>query len=634
MSKKENQNSTKGQNRIFPLRLIFIVISIGIILFMFLSKNLYIKEISWMKFKSEMLLSNDVEKLDVVNNEIVEVYIKQSSLKKKKFSNLKNKGFGYGPHYTFTIGSVDVFHEQLKEAQLNSPDKHRVEVTYSKRINWWNNIISWSIPLGLLMIFWLFISRKIATGIAGGQSIYSFGKSKARMKQNGNSGEITFKNVAGLEEVKKELIEIVKFLKTPNKFRRLGAKIPKGILLVGPPGSGKTLLAKAVAGEADVPFFSLSGSEFIEMFVGVGAARMRDLFKQAKEKAPSIIFIDEIDTIGRSRSNSQIFQRNEERESTLNQLLAELDGFNPNTGVIVLAATNRGDILDSALLRPGRFDRHIHLELPTLIEREAIFEVHMRPLILNSNTDAKELAKQTPGFSGADIANICNEAALNAAMEEKESVDKIDFSNAIDRVVGGLERKSKILKGKEKTLVAYHEAGHVIVSWFLKNTNTLQKVSIIPRGRSLGSAWFLPEEKQIFTKTFFQNTICIALGGRAAEKLMLDEISSNALDDIEKATKQAYAMVVNYGFSPNLPNISYYDSTGKLEQSFQKPFSEKTAEIIDFEIQKIINEAYSKAIKILKEHRIQLDLLAKELIVKEVLQREDIVRILGKVDSI
>lgn len=631
--KKEREK--KGSPKKFPFSWIYIAIFIGIMSFWFFGSNDAIKEVGWKKFKEEMLLTDDVEKLDVVNNELVEVYIKTSSLKKEKFNDLHKKGLNKnikeGPHYSFTIGSVDVFHEQIKEAQQElEPDK-RVEVLYSKRVNWWANALSWLLPIGLLVVFWIFVSRRMSSGMGGGQSTaFNFGKSKARVKEKGDTSEVTFENVAGLEEVKKELYEIVKFLKTPERFRRLGAKIPKGVLLVGPPGSGKTLLAKAVAGEADVPFFSLSGSEFVEMFVGVGAARMRDLFKQAKEKAPSIIFIDEIDTVGRARGNSQIFQGNEERESTLNQLLAELDGFSTNTGVIVLAATNRGDILDPALLRPGRFDRHVHLELPTLSEREAIFKVHMKPLVLKKDVDASVLAKQTPGFSGADIANICNEAALNAAKDDKDAIDKTDFSDAIDRVIGGLERKSKILKGDEKKLVAYHEAGHVIVGWFLKNVSSVQKVSIIPRGRSLGSAWFLPEERQIIKKEFFLDTICMALGGRAAEELKFDEISSNALDDIEKVTKQAYTMVVNYGFSPKLSNISYYDSTGRTEQSFQKPFSEKTAEIIDLEIQRIVDESYDRATTILDEHRTQLDTLAKELVEKEILYKEDIERILGK----
>lgn len=631
MAKDKEPKQKKGRIKISPIRLIYLAIFIGLSLFWLFNSGQSSKEIGWKRFEEKMLLTDDVEKLDVINNETVEVYIKSSSLKKSKFKELKEKrSGGSGPHYFFTIGSVDVFHEQMEAAQSKLELDQRIEVRYSKRVNWWSGILSWLLPIGLLILFWVFISKRISSGMGGGNSSFNFGKSKARIQEKGAKSEISFKDVAGLEEVKTELFEIVRFLKTPDKFRKLGAKIPKGVLLVGPPGSGKTLLAKAVAGEAQVPFFSLSGSEFVEMFVGVGAARMRDLFKQAKEKAPSIIFIDEIDTVGRARGKSQMFSGNEERESTLNQLLAELDGFGSSSGVIVLAATNRGDILDPALLRPGRFDRHVHLELPTINEREAIFKVHMRPLKLSGDVDPNYFAKQTPGFSGADIANICNEAALNAAKEDKEAVDKLDFSNAIDRVVGGLERKSKVLKGDEKTRVAYHEAGHVIVGWFLENGNDVQKVSIIPRGRSLGSAWFLPKEHQIITESHFLDSICAALGGRAAEEVKFEEISSNALDDIEKVTKQAYTMIVNYGFSPKLPNISYYDSTGKSEQSFQKPYSEKTAETIDLEIQRIVDESYDRALTILEEHRAQLDALALELIDKELLRKEDLERILGK----
>lgn len=618
----------------FNFSMAYIIILIGSLLIWFLSSGSGSIEIGWKKFSKDMLLTNDVEKLDVVNNSIVEIYIKPSSLNKKKFKdipvNLLTGKKKTGPQYHFSIGSVEVFHDQMKEAQASLPNNQQVEIRYSTRVDWWGGILSWLLPIGLMILLWAFISRRINSGIQGGQSVFNFGRSNARVREKGEKSTITFADVAGLEEAKSEIYELVKFLRTPEKFERLGAKIPKGILLVGPPGSGKTLLAKAVAGEANVPFFSLSGSEFVEMFVGVGAARMRDLFRQAKEKAPSIIFIDEIDTVGRARGRSQIFQPNEERESTLNQLLAELDGFDSNTGVIVLAATNRGDILDPALLRPGRFDRHVHLELPTVKEREAIFLVHMKPLVLSKNVSAAELAVQTPGFSGADISNICNEAALIASRADKNAVESKDFSDAIDRVIGGLERKSKILSDEEKKRIAYHESGHAITGWFLENPSEVNKISIIPRGRSLGSTWFLPEEHQIITESHFLDSICMALGGRAAEKIILNEISSNALDDLEKATKQAYTMVVNYGFSPKLSNVSYYDSTGALEQSFQKPFSEKTGEKIDEEVQRIIDEAYTKALKILEDHRTELDILAKALIEKELLHPEDIKAILGE----
>lgn len=632
MSKRRSSSNPKEKRPYFPINWVYVILFLAVIIFWFFRNQQHATEIGWKRFRNEMLITGDVEKLDVINNTTVEVYIKSSSLTQKKFSDSRKSHYFWNksdaPHYQFTIGSVEVLNTQLDEAQSSVAEEDHIEVHYSTHVDWVSGILSWLLPIGLLIVFWFYISRRMASRIGGGPSAFNFGQSKPRIKEKGEKPNVTFNDVAGLEEAKKEIFEIVKFLKTPERFKRLGAKIPKGVLLVGPPGSGKTLLAKAVAGEAGVPFFSLSGSEFVEMFVGVGAARMRDLFRQAKAKAPSIIFIDEIDTVGRARSKAHFFQNNEERESTLNQLLAELDGFDPNTGVIVLAATNRGDVLDPALLRPGRFDRHLHLELPTLREREAIFQVHMRPLVLSKDVSASDLAKRTPGFSGADIANICNEAALGAAREEKESVESSDFSNAIDRVVGGLERKSKILTPEEKERVAYHEAGHVIVGWYQEDTNLVQKVTIVPRGRSLGAAWFLPEEHQIITKSHFLNSICMALGGRAAEQLRFGEVSSNALDDLEKATKQARTMVANYGFSPELSNISYYDSTGKSEQALQKPYSEKTAEKIDDEVQRIINESYEKAIGILEKHRSELDSLAKELIAKELLDHSEIKNIL------
>lgn len=457
-----------------------------------------------------------------------------------------------------------------------------------------------------------------------------FGQSKARVMEQGEESKVTFKDVAGLEEAKEEIYELVNFLKAPDKYQRLGAKIPKGILLLGPPGTGKTLLAKAVAGEAGVPFFSLSGSEFIEMFVGVGAARVRDLFQKAKSRTPSIIFIDEIDTIGRARSGTSVFHESDERDSTLNQLLAELDGFGTNTGVIVLAATNRGDILDPALLRPGRFDRHIQLELPNLTERKAIFEVHMKPLTLAADVEIDTLATQTPGFSGADIANICNEAALIAAHREKEKIEKKDFLDAIERVIGGMEKRSKIITPEEKKRIAFHEAGHVTTSWFLKHSQPVHKVSIIPRGKSLGAAWYLPEEHQIVTKSEFFDALCTALGGRAAEEIFFEEISSNAIDDLEKATNQAYSMVLNYGLSDVLRNLSYYDSTGKMRQSLTKPYSEKTAEKIDEEVQAIIDRAFATSKEILTTHKERVEALATRLIEKETLQKEEIQEVLGE----
>ncbi|MFZ3273259.1 MAG: ATP-dependent zinc metalloprotease FtsH, partial [Lutibacter sp.] len=464
----------------------------------------------------------------------------------------------------------------------------------------------------------------------GGGSIFNFGKSTAKLIDKDTKSSVTFKDVAGLREAKSEVEEIVDFLKNPKTYTKLGAKIPKGVMLVGPTGTGKTLMAKAVAGEAQVPFFSLSGSEFVEMFVGVGASRVRDLFKQAKEKAPSIIFIDEIDAVGRSRSKANAFQANDERENTLNQLLTELDGFGTNTGVIVLAATNRADILDKALLRPGRFDRHIYLELPTKQERMEIFEVHIRPIKKAKDVDIKLLASLSPGFSGADIANICNEAALIAARKKKEAVEQEDFMEARDRVVGGLERKGKIISPKEKEIVAYHEAGHAVASWFLKNVDALVKVSIIPRGKSLGSAWYLPEEHQIVTKAKFLDQICASLGGRAAEEIIFNEVSSGALDDLEKVTKQAYTMVAYYGLNDKIGPMSFYDSTGENERFLGKPYSENMAMIIDKEVQALIISAYNKTIELLLKHQNKLESLGQLLLKKEVVYLEDLEKILGK----
>lgn len=592
-----------------------------------------VPEISWKEFEEEILVTGTVSRLDIVNSERVEVYLREDTIPAEDVENIFERTQVSGPHYYFNIGSVDVFHEQLQNAreQAGIP---QIEVTYSKRENWGGQILSWLLPMALIILFWLFLLRRMSSRMSGGSSMMKFGQSKARVMETGEQSKVTFKDVAGLEEAKEEIFELVNFLKSPEKFQRLGAKIPKGILLLGPPGTGKTLLAKAVAGEAGVPFFSLSGSEFIEMFVGVGAARVRDLFKKAKARTPSIIFIDEIDTIGRARSGPSVFQENDERDSTLNQLLAELDGFGTNTGVIVLAATNRGELLDPALLRPGRFNRHIQLELPNLTERKAIFEVHMRPLVLSADVDVQSLAAQTPGFSGADIANICNEAALFAAHREKEAIEEQDFLDAIDRVIGGMEKRSKIISSEEKKRIAFHEAGHVTTSWFLKHAQPVQKVSIIPRGKSLGAAWYLPEEHQIITKSEFFDALCTALGGRAAEDIFFEEVSSNAIDDLEKATKQAYSMVVNYGLSKALQNLSYYDPTGEMRQSLHKPYSEKTAEIIDAEVKAIIDSAYQKSQEILTTHRNQVEALAAKLIEKETLQKEDIKEILGERESV
>lgn len=587
-------------------------------------------EISWLNFEQTMLREYDVAKIVVLNKETAEIYIKEEKLNKPKYKDISNGAFisEFGPHYTVQIGSVESFESKLQQAQQDFPPEERVEIIYKNNIGW-ISVLSWLLPFGLLILFWMYMLRGLGRSNMGG-SVFNFGKSTAKLMDKDTKSKVTFKDVAGLKEAKEEVAEIVNFLKNPEMYTKLGAKIPKGILLVGPTGTGKTLMAKAVAGEAQVPFYSLSGSEFVEMFVGVGASRVRDLFRQAKEKAPSIIFIDEIDAVGRTRSKANAFQSNDERENTLNQLLTELDGFGTNTGVIVLAATNRGDLLDKALLRPGRFDRHIYIGLPSKQERVEIFNVHLKPLKLAADVDVKTLASISPGFSGADIANICNEAALIAARKKKEEVEQKDFMEARDRVVGGLERKGKIISPKEKEIVAYHEAGHAVASWHLKNIDSLVKVSIIPRGKSLGSAWYLPEEHQIVVKAKFTDQICASLGGRAAEEIIFNELSSGALDDLEKVTKQAYTMVAFYGLNEKIGPLSFYDSTGENERFLGKPYSENMAKLIDDEVQKLITSSYDKTKKILLKHKDELEKLGKLLLKKEVVYLKDLEGIMGK----
>lgn len=589
------------------------------------------KEISWLTFEKNMLSAHDVAKIVVVNKLFAEIYIKKDRLSAAKYKDIPQGGFiaEVGPHYAIQIGSVESFESKLQQAQVEFLPEERVEIAYENRTDW-TVVLSYIVPFGLLILFWMFILRGMGRGSLGGGSVFNFGKSTAKLMDKDTKSTVTFKDVAGLREAKSEVEEVVDFLKNPKTYTKLGAKIPKGVMLVGPTGTGKTLMAKAVAGEAQVPFFSLSGSEFVEMFVGVGASRVRDLFKQAKEKAPSIIFIDEIDAVGRSRSKANAFQANDERENTLNQLLTELDGFGTNTGVIVLAATNRADILDKALLRPGRFDRHIYLELPTKLERIEIFEVHLRPIKKAKDVDVKLLASLSPGFSGADIANICNEAALIAARKKKSAVEQEDFIEARDRVVGGLERKGKIISPKEKEIVAYHEAGHAVASWFLKHVDALVKVSIIPRGKSLGSAWYLPEEHQIVTKAKFMDQICASLGGRAAEEIVFNEVSSGALDDLEKVTKQAYNMVAYYGLNDKIGPMSFYDSTGENERFLGKPYSENMAMLIDKEVQDLIVSSYNRTIELLLKHKSKLESLGQLLLKKEVVYLEDLEKILGK----
>jgi cell division protease FtsH len=511
------------------------------------------------------------------------------------------------------------------------PEEKRIYPEYETRENWAGDLIGWLLPIAILIGFWIFIMRRMSGGAGGpGAQIFNIGKSRATLFDKEKNINISFNDVAGLEEAKVEIEEIVEFLKNPKRYTELGAKIPKGALLVGPPGTGKTLLAKAVAGEAQVPFFSLSGSDFVEMFVGVGASRVRDLFKQAKEKAPAIVFIDEIDAIGRARGKGVAHGGNDERENTLNQLLTEMDGFGTNSGVILLAATNRAEVLDRALLRPGRFDRQIHVDLPDLKERIEIFKVHVKPLKVDESVDIQFLGKQTPGFSGADIANICNEAALIAARKKKKKIFQQDFLDAVDRVIGGLEKKNKIITKEEKKVIAYHEAGHAAVSWLVRYANPLVKVTIVPRGRSLGAAWYLPEERQITTKEQLLDEMCAALGGRAAEEVVFGKVSTGALSDLEKITKQAYAMVSIYGLNEKVGNISYYDSTGQSEYNFNKPYSEKTGQIIDEEVSKMIEEAYERTKGILREHKEQLTQLAEQLLEKEVIFKEDLEKIFGK----
>ena len=589
-------------------------------------------ETSWQKFNIDMLQKKEVKKIVVVNRDIAQIYIKKEFLKRDKYKDVSQKSFGNtlneeGPHYFFQISSPDNLEEKLKEAQRDFQEEDRVEIKYTTKKDIIGDMFSWIFPILIMVAIWIFFMRRMSGGPGGaGGQIFNIGKSKATLFDK-TKVNVSFKDVAGLESAKEEVEEIVDFLKNPKKYTALGGKIPRGALLVGPPGTGKTLLAKAVAGEAQVPFFSLSGSDFVEMFVGVGASRVRDLFKQAKEKSPSIIFIDEIDAIGRARGKSNITGGNDERENTLNQLLTEMDGFGTNSGVIVIGATNRADILDRALLRAGRFDRQIFVDLPDLNERKAIFEVHVKPLTLAKDVDVDFLSKQTPGFSGADIANVCNESALIAARKNKKIVDKQDFLDAVDRIIGGLEKKNKIISEDEKRIVAFHEAGHATVSWFMQFASPLVKVTIVPRGRSLGAAWYLPEERQLTTTEQLRHEMCAALGGRAAEKIIFNKISTGALSDLEKVTKQAYSMVSVYGLSDKVGNISFYDSSGR--ESFNKPYSESTAKLIDDEVSRIVEDCYQETIKLLKKYKSKLTKLAELLLEKEVIFKEDLLAIFG-----
>jgi cell division protease FtsH len=585
-----------------------------------------------------MLLSHDVEKLQGYqqnNIYVIEIYIQKDKLKNDKYKDINTNQFlaGAGPHYYFTeaASSVSDLKEQLRELQKGFPPNEQVNIQFIEKSNWGRDfLLTWILPLAIMIAAWIFIMRKISGGGgAGGGQLFNIGKSKATLFDKESQVSITFNDVAGLEEAKTEVMEVVDFLKNPKKYTALGGKIPKGVLLVGSPGTGKTLLAKAVAGEAQVPFFSLSGSDFVEMFVGVGASRVRDLFKQAKEKAPCIIFIDEIDAVGRARGKNQIMGGNDERENTLNQLLVEMDGFGTDSGVIIMAATNRPDVLDPALLRPGRFDRQIAIDRPDLKGREQIFKVHMKPLTLAPEVDAKKLAAQTPGFAGAEIANVCNEAALIAARRDKQAIDMQDFQDAIDRVIGGLEKKNKIISPEEKRIVAYHESGHAIAGWFLEHADPLVKVSIVPRGiAALGYAQYLPKEQYLYTTEQLLDSIKMTLGGRAAEEIVFGKISTGAQNDLERITKLAYAMVTMYGMNKNVGNVSFNDPQGEF--GFGKPYSDKTAEMIDIEVRNLISTVYDETIAMLTEHRDDLEKIAQALLEKEIIFQSDLEDLLGK----
>jgi cell division protease FtsH len=606
---------------------IYGIIAVALIAFQVINFKGGVKEVPSAVFYETMLKQHQVDKIVIIANErVAEVYLKKEFLNNPSYA--ADKLSPNGPHYKIT-GIPDNFSTIVNEKQKDFLPNEIIYPKTETRTDWYD-ALGWILPIILMVVIWIVIMRRMGGGSGGAGQIFNIGKSRAQLFDKDTNVNITFNDVAGLEGAKVEIKEIVDFLKNPKKYTALGAKIPKGALLVGPPGTGKTLLAKAVAGEAKVPFFSLSGSDFVEMFVGVGASRVRDLFRQAKEKSPCIIFIDEIDAIGRARGKSPAQGANDERENTLNALLTEMDGFGTNSGVIILAATNRADILDRALMRAGRFDRQIYVDMPDLNERKDIFKVHLKPLKLDSSVDVDFLAKQTPGFSGADIANICNEAALIAARHDKKTIEKQDFLDAVDRIIGGLEKKNKIISTHEKKVIAYHEAGHASTSWLLEHAHPLIKVTIVPRGRSLGAAWYLPEERQITTTEQLMDEMCATLGGRAAEEIIFGKISTGALSDLEKVTKQAYAMISVYGLNDKIGNLSYYDSTGANEYGFTKPYSEKTAQMIDEEASKMIELAYVRAKKILTENKHLLTMLAEKLLEKEVIFKEDLETIFGK----
>ena len=630
MANKKKNNKSKINIYWFYASVVFFILSIGLLGGDSGLQNTQPTDIS--TFES-YLRNGDISKVAIINQRYARVTLNENALDKDIHKSAKAKNFlGQdnlaGPHYQFEIGTPELFETKLQE--IRDSENLNFSIEFTTMENRWLDVLLGFLPIIIIIGIWIFLMRRMSGGGGGGGQIFNIGKSKAKLFDQNTEVKVTFKDVAGLEGAKEEVQEIVDFLKNPKKYTILGGKIPKGALLVGSPGTGKTLLAKAVAGEAKVPFFSLSGSDFVEMFVGVGASRVRDLFKQAKEKSPAIIFIDEIDAIGRARGRGNMTGSNDERENTLNQLLTEMDGFGTNTNVIVVAATNRADVLDKALMRAGRFDRQIFVDLPDLNERREIFKVHLKPIKKARGLDVEFLAKQTPGFSGADIANVCNEAALIAARNNKKSVGKQDFLDAVDRIVGGLEKKNKIISKEEKNTIAFHEAGHAIVSWLLEHAAPLVKVTIVPRGQSLGAAWYLPEERMIVRTEQMLDEMCATLGGRAAEKIMFNKISTGALSDLEKVTKQARAIVSVYGLNDKIGNITYYDSSGQGDYNFTKPYSEETARKIDEEISLIIEKQYKRACSILKKNKNKLSSLASRLLEKEVIFKEDLVKILGE----
>lgn len=633
MADKEKSPLGKGPRQNYQMWIILGLVAVVLVVSYF-SRTGDLVEIQSSRFE-DMVMRKDIKKIVLVKNEdLVEITIHadalQNSVYKQELESSSPFGMNpNGPHFKLRIGSIDQFAEYYKEINSKIPREQRIDLKYEERSDITGMLFNWGFFFLILFGFWMLMRRMTGGGGPGGQ-IFNIGKSKAALFDAENKVKITFADVAGLDEAKEEVKEIVDFLKSPEKFTKLGGKIPKGALLVGPPGTGKTLLAKAVAGEAAVPFFSLSGSDFVEMFVGVGAARVRDLFKQAKEKAPCIVFIDEIDAIGRSRGRGQLPGSNDERENTLNSLLVEMDGFATDSGVIILGATNRPDVLDSALLRPGRFDRQISIDKPDIGGREHIFRVHLKPIKLSKEVDTKKLAAQTPGFAGAEIANVCNEAALIAARKDKKEVEMIDFQDAIDRVIGGLEKKTKIISPEEKKIVAYHEAGHAVAGWFLEHADPLVKVSIVPRGiAALGYAQYLPKEQFLYQTEQLLDEMSMTFGGRAAEEIIFGKISTGALSDLERITKMAYSIVTIYGMNEEIGNISYYDSK-QSEYNFNKPYSEATAEKIDQEVKKIISSAYNRTKDLLNKHKDKLEIVAKELLEKEIIFQSDLERLIGK----